>query len=295
MSTSYVPRNSSDSICTPSTNTVETENDQAPLLKYVTKLERIGKGCGIASCSKVTNANLLEMQRVVEEAELKVKQSLSWPVPLPSNVGSSSASASTVFGSDPKKRKRVSAVIEKAFNICAREQLGGETTRMFYTSGLSFHFVRNLHYVNAFKNACSNPIPGYLPPGYNSLRTTLLQKKKANIERLLNPIKDSWTVEGVSVCSDGWLDSQRRPLINIMAICEIGPMFLKAVNCEGEFKDKYFNANFFTDSIREIGSQNVVQVITDNVANCKAVELLVEAKFPHIFWTSCVVHTLNLA
>ncbi|KAK0603702.1 hypothetical protein LWI29_007711 [Acer saccharum] len=118
MSTSYVPRNSSDSICTPSTNTVETENDQAPLLKVKCHLLKI-KGCGIASCSKVTNANLLEMQRVVEEAELKVKQSLSWPVPLSSTVGSSSASASTVFGSDPKKRKRVSAVIEKAFNICA--------------------------------------------------------------------------------------------------------------------------------------------------------------------------------
>ncbi|TXG53295.1 hypothetical protein EZV62_022464 [Acer yangbiense] len=232
---------------------------------------------------------------VVEEVELKVKQSLPRLVPLPSAVGSSSASASTFSGSDPKKRKRVSGAIEKVFNIGASEQLDDEIARMFYTGDLSFHFVRNLYYVNAFKSACSNPIPGYLPPSYNPLKTTLLQKEKANIERLLNPIKDSWMVKSVSVCSDGWLDSQRRPLINIMVVCEIGLMFLKAVNCEGEFKDKHFIANLLTDSIREMGQQNVVQVITGNTANCKAPGLLVEAKFPHIFWTPCVVHTLNLA
>ncbi|KAK2637508.1 hypothetical protein Ddye_032300 [Dipteronia dyeriana] len=72
-------------------------------------------------------------------------------------------------------------------------------------------------------------------------------------------------------------------------------MFLKAVNCEGEVKDKHFIASLLTDSIREIGPQNVVQVIIDNAANCKAAELLVDAKFTHIFWTPCVVHTLNPA
>ncbi|KAK2648223.1 hypothetical protein Ddye_015712 [Dipteronia dyeriana] len=166
---------------------------------------------------------------------------------------------------------------------------------MFFTGGLSFHFARIPHYVNAFKSACTNQISGHLPPGYNSLRTTLLHKEKPNIKRLLNPIKDSWVLKGVSVCSDGWSYSQRRPVINILVFCEIGPMFLKVVNCEGEVKDNHFIDSLLTNSIREIGPQNVVQVITDNVANCKAVGLHVEAKFPHIFWTRCVVYTLNLA
>ena len=41
--------------------------------------------------------------------------------------------------------------------------------------------------------------------------------------------------------------------------------------------------------------QNVVQVITDNASNCKAAGDLIEGRFPHIYWTPCVVHTLNLA
>ncbi|KAK0579450.1 hypothetical protein LWI29_026477 [Acer saccharum] len=134
-------------------------------------------------------------------------------VPLPTSVGSSSTSISTYYGSDlpsldPKKRKGKSGAIEKAFNIGAREQLDGEIVRMFCMGGLSFHFARNLHYVHAIKSAYSNPIPGYIPPSYYSLLTTLLQKEKADVEWLLNPIKDAWTTKGVSICIKGWLDSQ---------------------------------------------------------------------------------------
>ncbi|KAK2648224.1 hypothetical protein Ddye_015713 [Dipteronia dyeriana] len=113
--------NSSASIGTPvaNSNTVETENDQAPLWKVKCHLLKL-KGNGIASCTKVTNTNLLEMQRVVDEAELRVKQSIPRPVPLPSGIGSSSASPSISYRLDPKKRKRVSGAIEKAFNIGVR-------------------------------------------------------------------------------------------------------------------------------------------------------------------------------
>ena len=47
--------------------------------------------------------------------------------------------------------------------------------------------------------------------------------------------------------------------------------------------------------INEVGHQNVVQIITDNAANCKAAGEIIESTFPHIYWTPCVVHTLNLA
>ena len=40
---------------------------------------------------------------------------------------------------------------------------------------------------------------------------------------------------------------------------------------------------------------NVVQVITDNAKNCAGAGALVHQMYPHIFWTPCVVHTLNLA
>ena len=51
------------------------------------------------------------------------------------------------------------------------EIVDGEIARMFYTEGLSFHFARNPYYARAFKSG--SQLSGYVPPGYNALRTTL--------------------------------------------------------------------------------------------------------------------------
>ena len=111
----------------------------------------------------------------------------------------------------------------------------------------------------------------------------------------MEPIKKTWNAKGVSICSDEWSYAQRRPPINIMTVSESGPMFLKVINYEGETKDKHFIADLLINTIQEIGPQKIVQVITDNAAACKVSRHIVEAKFWHIFWTLCVVHTLNLA
>ncbi|KAK9278737.1 hypothetical protein L1049_028313 [Liquidambar formosana] len=97
------------------------------------------------------------------------------------------------------------------------------------------------------------------------------------------------------IAVNGWSDPQRRPLINFIAVNEVGPMFLKAINCQGEYKDKNFIASLITDTVGEVGPQNVIQVITNNAPVCRSAGLLVEAQYPQIFWTPCVVHTLNLA
>ena len=94
---------------------------------------------------------------------------------------------------------------------------------MFYTGGLPFHFARNPNYRSSYAYAATHKILGYVPPGYNALRTTLLQKERANVERLLKPIKDSWPANGVSIVSDGWSNPQKKPLINIMATSDGGP------------------------------------------------------------------------
>ena len=183
----------------------------------------------------------------------------------------------------------------KGFNIQARDMLYASIARMFYFAGLPFHLARNPYYVHSFSFAASNNIPGYLPPGYNLLRTTLLQQEKAFVERKLQPIKSTWSEKGVSIVSDGWSDSQRRPLINVMAVTEGGPMFLKAVDCSGQTKDKHFIAGILREVIEEVGPNNVVQVITDNAKNCAGAGALINQLYPHISWTPCVVHTLNLA
>ncbi|KAG4935424.1 hypothetical protein JHK82_049727 [Glycine max] len=279
----------------------EQDDDTKPLWTYVTKVKSVAGGgnyeikcniCdftfngsytrvrahllkmtgkGVRVCQKVTVAKLIDLKKIDNEATLRVES----------------------LGVDPKKRKASS--VENAFNLQARETPDHEIARMFYSSGLPFHLARNPHYRKAFAYAANNQISGYQPPGYNKLRTTLLQNERRHVENLLQPIKNAWSQKGVSIVSDGWSDLQRRSLINFMVVTESGPMFLKAIDCSNEIKDKDFIAKHMREVIMEVGHSNVVRIVMDNAAVCKVAGLIIEAEFPSIYWTSCVVHTLNLA
>ena len=79
-----------------------------------------------------------------------------------------------------------------------------------------------------------------------------------------------------------------------MAVLDGSPMFIKAIDGSGEFKDKHYIAGVLKDAIKEIGYEKVVQVIIDNANVMKFVGALIEGEFPKIFWTPCLVHILNL-
>jgi hypothetical protein len=193
----------------------------------------------------------------------------------------------------PQKRKKSS--IKNTFNVQDKNHLRESIARMFYSSGLSFHLARNPYCVNSYSFAANHNLSGFLPPSYNAPRTTLLKQERAHIDRLLQPMKSLWTLKGVKLVSNCWTYVQRKPLINFNGICEGGHIFLKLIDESGEYKDKYYLANILKDVIKEIGSHNVVQIITDNAPVCKGVGILIEAEFKQIFWTPCVDHTLNLA
>ena len=53
-------------------------------------------------------------------------------------------------------------------------------------------------------------------------------------------------------------------------------MFLKAVDCEGQVKDSEFICRILIEAINMAGSENVVQVVTDNAKNCRGAGDLVE-------------------
>ncbi|KAL8511415.1 hypothetical protein ACS0TY_017991 [Phlomoides rotata] len=89
--------------------------------------------------------------------------------------------------------------------------------------------------------------------------------------------------------------SKRRPLINLMATSSGGTMFLKAIDASGIIKDGEYVSSLFEEAIKEVGESNVVQIITDNASNYKSAGSMIESRYPHIFWTHCVVHSLNLA
>ncbi|GFZ16767.1 hypothetical protein Acr_26g0000370 [Actinidia rufa] len=173
-----------------------------------------------------------------------------------------------------KKRKGMASgkdALVLSFNVAERDVADKEAARMFYASGLPFNFARSPYFRKYSLTLSNSRLAGYVPPSFYRLRTTLLAQEKEHINRLLQPIKDTWKKKGVSVVFDG---------------CH---------HASGNVKDAEYVASLFIQVIKDLGEANVVQIVTDNASNYKAAGLSIEGKYPHIFWTPCVVHSLNLA
>lgn len=159
--------------------------------------------------------------------------------------------------------------------------------------GLPLHKVKSPYLRTFIKEV--QKVPGYKPPGYDTLRTTLLDQAKQRVAVRLQPWEDRMAVTGTTICSDGWSDAQNRPLLNILGVNPKGAKFITSFDTSGNHKTAQYIAACLFESIDTIGAENVVQVVTDSAATCKAAGKLIEERYPHITWSPCVAHVCDLA
>jgi len=69
---------------------------------------------------------------------------------------------------------------------------------------------------------------------------------------------------------------------------------MKFVDASAKIKDARLLCELLDTFIQEVDPQNVVQVITDNVANYVATGGLLMERYPNLFWTPCVAHCIDL-
>ena len=130
----------------------------------------------ISVCKKVGHDEIYEMRKMENEVPNRILVSQPKRVPLPTTAISSSLTLTDQSISNALKRKKIdNSPIGKAFDIQTRARLDAEIARIFYTGGLPFNLEKNLYYVSSYSFAANQALGGYVPPGYNKLRTTLLQ------------------------------------------------------------------------------------------------------------------------
>ncbi|XP_073307126.1 uncharacterized protein [Primulina huaijiensis] len=74
---------------------------------------------------------------------------------------------------------------------------------------------------------------------------------------------------------------------------QLGTSFLGSIEESMEAHTGVYIFEFVEKYIIEIGTQHVVQVVTDNATNNMAAADLLKVTQPQIFWTSCATHTIN--
>ena len=253
------------------------------------------KQIGIKTCTGVSAAGRAKYIREEEEAQYKSKKSRGFFEPSSQSQAQRTPSASSQgngyggTGSPALRRRTISDFLDEG----CRNDVDSKVYRFLYACGIPFNVLRS-PYWHEMVSAINDAPKGYKSPGYDKARTVGLDHEKAKISHSLNKMTSSWTDNGVSIVSDGWTNVKGKPLISVLAVSRSGPIFLAAHDYSDKFKTAINIAEALLETIERIGPYNVIQVITDNAPNCKAAGAIIEDRYPNIFWSGCLVHTLNL-
>ncbi|KAJ9560251.1 hypothetical protein OSB04_005411 [Centaurea solstitialis] len=237
---------------------------------------KVGERPNIKRCPKV-----LEDRQLYERIWSKVKEV--------ENGGVAKSLKNSVLSKNLSSKKR----LEESFKMLERNAVDMKIIRGLCANGIPFNVLRNPHFiemVHAIKKAPN----GYKPPSSEKARTVLLDECVRDVEKDLTQVKDTWLTQGLSIVSDGWSNVKNRPLINVLAVNSRGAMFMYAEDFSGVEKTGLEISKFLLGAIETVGPSNVLQVVTDNAANCVAAGHEIEKVHKHIFWSPCCVHMLNL-
>ena len=267
---------------------------------YRVKGHLLGLPCGLGACPGISFNQRKELEKEDAvglgnvAATSKKKSKHDDPLPFLRNTSSRFGSGSEI---QPTKKRAAQSYgpMDKIFQQETRQEVDLTVAFFFYLNFISFNVARSPLFIEMCRSLVEKAPSGYVPPSSEKLRTSLLFKAKKEVDIILEPIKTSWLTSGVSIVSDGWTDTARHPIINFMVSSHNGPVFLKAVDALGKYKDAQYMGELFIKIIEDVGVESCVQMITDNAPVCKAAGMIVEAKYPQIFWTPCIVHSLNLA
>jgi hypothetical protein len=148
---------------------------------------------------------------------------------------------------------------------------------------VAFNVVRHPLFV-ATVRATSQARFDYDPPSYHAMRTTLIEPRRKQVEEeVKKATKQSIEIYGATICTDGWDNVIRRPLMNVMLSCPTGDIFLGSIDTIGNKKTKAYIATKLKKFIDAVGPRFVTQICTDNATNMLGAMDDIVATYPHIF------------
>ncbi|KAL2901127.1 UDP-N-acetylmuramoylalanine--D-glutamate ligase [Bienertia sinuspersici] len=94
---------------------------------------------------------------------------------------------------------------------------------------------------------------------------------------------------------DGWQGPTNMHIINFLVYSSRGTVFHKPVDDTNVYKnDVNYYFRLMKKVVEGVGEERVVQIVTDNQATMKVAGKQMMEAFPHLYWTACATHCLDL-
>ncbi|KAH7655091.1 Ribonuclease H-like protein [Dioscorea alata] len=245
-----------------------------------------GESKGIGYCAVVKGDKNLQMllQREVEQAESS-----------PSSAPLKKSKLTASFGmtsNGPSLALSYVGPSEKDYQMHDGNDVDSKVMRCLCANGIPFSVLRSPYWDEMI--TAINRTPGYKSPSCERAQTVLLENERHRVEREFDDFKQKWTQYGISIILSARADVENQSLINILASNQFGSLFLHAFEFMALDKSPRSISDYMLKVLEMVGPHNVVQLITENTANFRAVSDEVMKTYPHIFWTPCMVNILHL-
>ncbi|RVW72366.1 hypothetical protein CK203_056256 [Vitis vinifera] len=180
-----------------------------------------------------------------------------------------------------------------AYKKESRERACMLITRWMYEAAIPFNAVTYPSFQPMIE-AIGQYGVGMKGPTLHEVRVTNLKKELALTKDLMKDHIVEWGKNGCSIMSYGWTDMKERTLVNFLVNCSKGTMFMQSINDSSMIKKGENMFELLDKWIKQVGEENVIQVITDNHSSYVMTWRLLELKRWHLYWTPCVAHCLDL-
>ncbi|OAY66445.1 hypothetical protein ACMD2_20747, partial [Ananas comosus] len=135
---------------------------------------------------------------------------------------------------------------------------------------------------------------GVEPPTPYEISGKYLDAEVNDIHVWVKNFKQQWEIYGVTLMRDSWTGPTKMSIIFFLIYCNGKVIFHKSINTTDRFEDVDYIYALLEQVLREVGEKCVVQVVSDNGANFKKAGKLLIQRHPHLFWTPCAAHCINL-
>ncbi|KAI5419425.1 hypothetical protein KIW84_043558 [Lathyrus oleraceus] len=150
-------------------------------------------------------------------------------------------------------------------------------------------WLHNLIYTSSEVGKAKCPTPYEISNVY-------LEAEYKKMLEWINGMEKIWQERGATIMCDGWTNNiNHTHIMNFLVYYHKGTIFWKSVDAydvDSRNTDYYFQ--LLDKVVEEVVEEYVVQVVTDNDAALKEVGQKLMEKRPHLYWSSCATHCLDL-
>ncbi|XP_071716214.1 uncharacterized protein [Rutidosis leptorrhynchoides] len=132
------------------------------------------------------------------------------------------------------------------------------------------------------------------PPTRYELGECLLTKELQETKTRMKMHEDEWKTNGCSIMTNAWSDRQRGSILNLFVNSKLGTVILSSKESSDEAHTSEQIYEYVETCIKQVGPENVVQIVTNDDCNNVGVAKLLKVKRPTIFWTSCAAQAIKL-